>query len=94
MNPNLENNNRGFKCSIVVKTVSVIVGTIILSSIVHWLLSVIYFYACIGITFQDLLLSPMRIGSLSCQLVFRGMKYTHNQYLRQFLNILTVIRVS
>lgn len=92
MNP--DNNNGGFKCSIVVKTVSVIVGTIILSSVFHWLLSVIYFYSCIGITFEDLILSPIRTGSLGCQLVFRGMKYTHNQYLRQFLNILTAIRVS
>ena len=87
------NNNGENKCLTVIQLIASFVAIIILSSFTHWVLTTIYFYGCVGMTLQDLLLSPIKTGSLGCQLVFRGMKYTHNQYLRQFISILTNLQM-
>jgi hypothetical protein len=75
----------------ILNVMSGIVLFMIASAIVHWGLSYSYYHFCVGNTVWDILLSPLNTGSMTCQIIFKGMRMTQYEYLTQLSKLFTVL---
>lgn len=79
------------RCKSVVNIGGTIVMFIFASALLHWTLSYSYHYFCIGHTLTHALLSMFNTGSVGCQLLFRGMRITHYEYMKHIMSLFNVL---
>lgn len=72
-------------------TATKIVGTILVfmfaSSVMHWVLSYLYYHICIGNTLYEMTMSMFNTGGIGCQILFRGMRVSHYEYMKYIMNL-------
>jgi len=77
------------------KSLTNIGGSIVLfifaSALVHWVLSYSYYQFCIGHTLTDALMSMFNTGGIGCQILFRGMRITHYEYMKHIMRLFNIL---
>ena len=70
-------------------------GTIVVfmfaSALLHWVISYSYYQFCIGHTLTDALMSVFNTGGFGCQILFRGMRITHYEYMKHIMSLFSII---
>jgi hypothetical protein len=91
VNDEIHTNTLYSRCIQIGNVVQTILAFVIASAFIHWALAFVYSNFCIGNTLWDFILSPLSTGSLGCQLVFRGMRMTHYEYMTHIMKLFTVL---
>lgn len=68
-----------------------IVAFILSSALIHWVISYCYYQFCVGHTLTDALMSMFTTGSIGCQILFRGMRITHFEYMKYIMSLFNIL---
>lgn len=68
-----------------------IIMFIFASALVHWALSYSYYQFCVGHTLTDALMSMFNTGNIGCQILFRGMRISHYEYMKQVMRLFNIL---
>lgn len=79
------------RCVQAFNVIVVIMAFVFASAMIHWLLSYSYYHFCIGSTIQDAIMSVFGTGSVGCQLLFRGMRISHYEYMRHVVKLFNIL---
>lgn len=79
------------QCNTLINVVGTILVFMFASSIIHWGLSHAYYHICIGNTMYDMAMSIFNTGGIGCQIIFRAMRITHYEYMKQIMSLFNLL---
>lgn len=79
------------RCKNIMNIGGSIIGLIFASALIHWGLSYSYYKFCIGHTLAHALMSMFNTGGIGCQIIFRAMRITHYEYMKQIMSLFNLL---
>jgi len=79
------------RCKDTVNIGGSIIIFIFASALTHWILSYSYYQFCVGHTLTDALMSMFNTEGIGCQILFRGMRITHYEYMKHIMSLFNIL---